>query len=622
MNSDGGQLAFGMLGPLQVPDSNGHIAEDVIHAAKHRILISVLLIRRNQSVPIRSLIDEIWGDEPPGTAENLVRQYVSQLRRKLAPAGNPGSGSFIETRPSGYVLHLEPNRFDRDVFEEHVRAAERLVAAGDITTGEACLSQALKLWRGPALSDVQQSPIVIAEANRLGERLIGARELLLQTMLSASRSDEVVSEASALVSENPYREKLRALQIRALYSGGRRADALEACLRVRQDLSELGLEPGPELVALHAAVLRDDPTLVVHVDDPVSRNAHSAVGVVNTTPAQLPRDLPDFVEDATTPRSEDVVAASDDLADPVTVVSGMVGMGKTALTVRRAHEAIERFPDGQVFVDLKGEGDNPEDPEVTIRRVLRSFGMSEDDVPRGLDAASAFYRSQMAFRRVLVILDNARDESQIRPLLLSGPIARVVITSRRVLPGVDGATQIRLNPMSDELSLRMFTAVVGVERVQQEPEAARKVVGACAGMPLALRIAGTTLAARPHAQIAGLAKRLESRDVLDYLEIGGIELRPRLASAVDSLSERQRVLLHAIGRLGDDLTAEATGRLSQCGKASVNVDTLEDDLDELVDQHVVQAVRHESQQHVTYRVNRLLREHLRTCSDARVPLDC
>jgi DNA-binding SARP family transcriptional activator len=389
-----------ILGPLEVWDG----AEwRRLGAPKWRSLLAALVIRSDRAVSVAELIEELWGDDPPGGAVNLVHGYVGRVRRVL----DDRDGRCLRSRSPGYTLQLGPDDLDVQRFED---LAARGVAAqerNDPTEAARLLGDALAVWRGPAFADVHPTPLIVPEVERLEERRLRVVEARIEAELALGRHAELVSELQALVDDHPLREQLWHQLMLSLHRSRRQAEALDAYQRLYKLLDdELGLRPSRPLRDLQRQILTDQP----EPGDASGRRAPSA-----DVPRQLPAAPVDFTaREAEVRRLETIadLATGADTASAV-VVSGAGGVGKTTLAVHWAHRAADRFPDGQLYLDLYGySGRSPRSPEESLGRLLRGLGQPPDKIPSDLDDATALYRSLLAGRRVLVILDNARSVDQ------------------------------------------------------------------------------------------------------------------------------------------------------------------------------------------------------------------
>lgn len=510
-----GAALFRILGPLEVRAGEGWAK---IGAAKQRSVLATLLLRPGQPVPTDVLIDELWGGKPPAKAANLVSVYVHHLRKTIGDSG----AQVLVTRPPGYQVVLGPGELDADRFAALVAEGRQALASGGANQAVDLLTGALGLWRGGALADVFATPLVAAEADRLEASRLEALELRAQANLACGRFAEVLPEVRRLLADHPLQEKLWALQMRALYGAGRQAEALEIYEQARNKIAdELGVDPGAELRQLYHQILNaEDVQAVV----PAAGTAPA------TVPAQLPADIPDF-----TGRSGQVEelhallagAGGDDSPGAVRVVLvvGPGGQGKTTLAVHAAHLLRGEFPDGQLYASLLG-ATQPVDPAEVLARFLRDLGADPARIPLDAEERAALYRTRLDGRRVLVVLDDARGIEQVRPLLPGSASCAVLITARSWLPELAGGAVLDLDVLSGDEARALFTKIVGVKRVDAEPGAAAEVLTACAGLPLAIRIAGARLATRGNWSIRTLAARLsDERHRLDELQVGNLAVR-------------------------------------------------------------------------------------------------
>jgi DNA-binding SARP family transcriptional activator len=505
-------LEYRLLGPVEAWWGGMPVR---LGGPKPRALLAVLLLRAGQVVPADALVDAIWGEEPPDTARALVQSYVSALRRAL-----PGeAGETIQTRSPGYVLEPGPGRVDLVRFEELTAQGRRAAAEGDHRSAARALREALALWRGPALGGVGGA--LRGEAVRLEE----ARQAALEERISAEleiagQEADLATELTALVAAHPTRERLRGQLMLALYRLGRQADALAVYGEGRAVLAdELGIDPGPELNRMHEAVLRADPGLLP------GRRAVGPTPAARTGGAPRPVSLlPPALGDFTGRETESAQVAEwltgPRGAMPVVVVSGPAGVGKSALAVQAAHRVAERYPDGQLYAELHGFSE-PVPPGEVLGRLLRALGADppEDPAERG-----DLFRSLVAGRRVLLVLDDAGSESQVRPLLPGSASCGVLVTSRTRLGGLVGARRTDLDVLDDVCGLELLARVIGTTWGDpREESAARRIVDLCGGLPLALRIAGARLAIRRHWTPSMLADRLaDEHRRLDELSVGDL----------------------------------------------------------------------------------------------------
>ncbi|SPL90025.1 transcriptional regulator, SARP family [[Actinomadura] parvosata subsp. kistnae] len=523
---------FGILGPLEVTAA-GRLLR--VSGRSQRELLAVLLLRANRLVSIDLLIESAWPHAPPASARRQVQNAVGRLRITLTGGGLPGD--LIETRPGGYLLRAMADELDMLAFERHVEESRRASAGQQWDKAVARLRAALALWRGQPLPDLDND-LVVAEARRLQERRVEVLEECLDLELRLGRHHQVAGELAALAEEHPLRERVCALLMLALYRDGRTAEALRAYQRTRQEsVSELGLEPGPELRRLEQAILTGDDSL----------KPEPAV-LSPVRPRQLPPDISDFIGREGVAEELHGLFREGGAGNAVTVVSiaGQAGVGKTTLAVHVAHRLTGRFPDGQLYVNLQAY---PMAPVDVLARFLRALSLPEADLPRGLEERAEEYRSRLADRRVLVVLDNAVDEAQVRPLIPGGPGCGVLVTSRRRLAGLPGARLTELEVLSVDQAVNLLARILGRERVTAEPRAARRLARLCGGLPLALRIAGARLLTQDWPLERLVDAMADERGRLDELSYSDLEVRASLALSHRGLSEQAQRLLRLLAHL-------------------------------------------------------------------------
>ena len=549
--SPGPSPRFRILGPLEVRAETARLP---LGPLKQRIVLALLLCRANRVVSVDALCEALWSGVPPRTAHKNLQVYVSMLRKTLReapggepggePGGGPGGGyGVLERRPPGYLIHVAPGQLDLLGFEEKARRGRLAVHGGDMTHAGHLLGEAVAMWRGPALSDLVQVPALADEAEQLQERYLTVYEDWCQAELALGHHAQHVDDIDELARRHPYRERLRHSQMLALYQSGRQAEALAQFEAMRQGLVRtLGMQPSPVLRRLYEAMLRNDPALEPR---PARR---AAAAVLTGERSRLPRDVPDF-----TGRQAQAAQLTDALGDDGPVrgiaLSGLAGAGTTALAVRCANAVRDRFPDGVALVRLRTERGVSRPPFDVLGELLPVLGAPEP-LPGSLDERAALHLALLAVRRTLVILDGARDEEQVRPLLPGAGHSRVLVTGRRRLVGLEGVRHVDLPPMPDDEALRLLGRLVGPHRVVEEPEAARSLVTMCGTLPLSVRIVGANLAALPHLTLGRYADRLrDERRLLDELVAGDLGVRPRFDSMYADLPPADRRTLHRLGRL-------------------------------------------------------------------------
>jgi DNA-binding SARP family transcriptional activator/tetratricopeptide (TPR) repeat protein len=547
-------MEFRVLGPVEVWH-DGRPLE--LGPPKHLALVAKLLQHANQVVSVSQLIEALWGEAAPYTAPSILHTYVYRLRRVLQAGNGQTSEEVLCTRPPGYLLRVEEGQFDLHRFEALVAAATEASARGDHEAATRMLRSALSLWRGKALSNVVSEELRRSEAIRLEERRLAALEARIDGDLSLGRHRDLIGELTALAHEHPLWESLHAQLMIALYRSGRPADALAAYRRLRQTLTdELGVEPGSALQRLQRAILMADPSLGPPEPHPSADAAQAAVATARAggpapqaaaaAPAVRPRQLP--------PDTAFFVGRERELADlqcllgqaapggsmVIVAIDGAAGVGKSALANHAAHRLADHFPDGQLYVDLQGEagGPAPLHPDEVLGRFLRALGADGRHLPAQPEERAGLLRSLLAERGVLVVLDNAATAAQVRLLLPASPTCAALITSRRHLAELDGAVHLHLDLLGAEESMALLARLAGPDRVASEPAASAEVVRLCGRLPLALRIAGARLAARPAWSVSTLAGRLrDERLRLDELELDGLAVRASLQMAYRELHD-------------------------------------------------------------------------------------
>ncbi|MFJ6670086.1 BTAD domain-containing putative transcriptional regulator [Actinosynnema sp. NPDC091369] len=573
-------LEFGVLGPLQVLADGRQL---VIGRKGMRGLLAMLVLEANRVVPIDEIVDSLWADEPPATARTIVHGYVSRLRRMLEEADPAGSARILTT-PPGYQLSVDPWRLDFHRARQLVSSARGKPAP----IRAQLLRESLGLWRGQVLADVPGDPVT----SDLEELRLAAVEERIEAELELGRHLELVGELRQLVNEYPFRERLVGHMMRALYRSGQRADALDAYQRFhRRVVDELGIDPGPGLRVLHEQVLRDDPALSSPgLAEPVPVPPRPGVVV----PAQLPAAASGFIGRDEELAWLDRLCDSRDLTTTtIAVVNGAAGIGKSELAVTWGHRRAEQFPDGLLFASLNGFAPDrdPVEPAEVLARFLLALGVPADGVPRDLDDRVGLFRSVLAKRRVLVVLDDAWDPEHVRLLLPPGAGSVVLVTSRQRLGALvvsNGARMLTLDTLSDDEATRLVDEVVGKPLSDQEPAAVRKLVELCGNLPLALRIAAAKLVSSPEwtvealvAQLSDDAARLRTLDLPDTgvgveraLAVSYRNLPPELAETFRAagLVPGRWVSPHAIAAVcGIDL-GTAAARLADLADAHLLVE--------------------------------------------------
>ncbi|HEX4093002.1 MAG TPA: BTAD domain-containing putative transcriptional regulator [Trebonia sp.] len=564
-------MEFRILGPLEVAAGGGRLE---LGGTRQQVVLAMLLLSPGRLVTVARLLEAIYGADPPTTAKSQAQISISRLRRLLADHGADG---VISTQGTGYVLRVGPGQLDAQRFTELVVTARAARDAGNRDRAVASYREALRLWRGPALDGID-SQLVQTAASGLDEQRIAVNSERLELELDLGRHHELVGELAELADQFPLREQIREHLMLALYRCGRAADALQEYRRARVIMiEELGIEPGGRLRRLQHAILTADPALdppagpalgPSALDPPAGSAIDLPAGpavdppgrpalVAGTRPARehvpslLPTDIADFTD-----RVEQVGQIRRHLlpggrkagrAVPVVVIVGQGGVGKTSIAVHASHAVAGHFPGGQLFADLHGGSGRPVGPMRVLERFLRALGVPGPYIPEDLDERAEVYRNLLAGRKVLVVLDDAVSESQVSPLLPGTGAAAVLVTSRRRLAGLAGASHVAVDVLDPGKSVDLLGRIAGDDRIREQSLAASEVAAQCGHLPLALRIAGARLSARPHWSVQQLVERLadETRR-LDELRHGELGIRPSISLSYDGVSEQARRLFRLL----------------------------------------------------------------------------
>jgi DNA-binding SARP family transcriptional activator/tetratricopeptide (TPR) repeat protein len=543
-------MRFSLLGPLVVADSAGNRV--ALAGSRLRVLLAALLLHANIPVPTGELAEMVWDGVPPPGAVATLRSYVARLRRAV----DPGATRIAASGP-GYVIHVEQAELDILEFEALCQDARAALRAGACADASAAATQALGLWRAAPLLDVP------AEALR-GQFMPRLERLRLQVLednfdagLRLGHHQELIPQLLETTAQHPLQERFHVQLMLALASTGRRAQALSAYQQARDVLvDELGIEPGPELRDIHRQILADDAGQMTRRADDVqpagageappgaaASAASAAAGPAGATPrrpAHLPADIGDFTgRQAQAAYLYDVLTrdeASDSAVVRVAVVAGAAGLGKTTLALHVAHQVRDLFPDGQLYVHLAGTSGQPAVPGEVLARFLRDLGTDGGEIPAGEAERAALYRTLLAGRRMLILLDDAKDAAQVRPLLPGSASCAVVVTTRNNTSSLVSTGFVDLGVLPDPEALELFSRIAGDARPAAEPEATAEVLRACAGLPLAVRICAARLAMRRHWRITTMATRLrDERRRLDELRVGDLAVRASFQVSYDSL---------------------------------------------------------------------------------------
>ncbi|SCE12199.1 DNA-binding transcriptional activator of the SARP family [Streptomyces sp. DvalAA-19] len=534
-------MNFLLLGPLSV---RLNAREVHVSAPRQRVVMAALLLNANRVISVDRITEYVWDGAPPPSAAATVRTYVMRLRQSL---GEHASARIL-TRAPGYLLELGEHESDLGQFTAHRRRAAELAERGDLEGSSAALAEALALWREEPLADIPSRTLRDVEGRYLQELRLQTMELRFDAELALLRHAEIVPELVRLVREHPLREALVGKLMLALFRSGRQSEALDLYRRTRVLLVEqLGAEPGADLREVHRHILsaHDRPRTPDPQERPAPAAETAAAPAVATVrdrswpdPAQLPSvPLPLSARSDALARVRHFLTTGTMPAGMVAtaVVTGRGGVGKSALALHAAHTMRGSSVHGQLYADLGG-AERPLTAREVLPRFLADLGVPRDEIPGEESERESLYRSLTAGRRLLVVLDNASGSAQVRPLIPGSGGSRLLVTSRRRLADLEGARTLLLGPLDEAGSLELLGSIVGTARVGGEPRAARTVVTVCAGLPLAIRIAGTRLLERPHWSIGHLARRLtDTPRLLDELCAGDAGVRPCLDAEVAGL---------------------------------------------------------------------------------------
>lgn len=576
-------LEFRVLGPVQVWLSG---VEVQLGGSKQRTVLAALLLAHGRVVTDGSLSALLWGDEPPRTSGAQIYTYVSRLRRTLGDAGS------LVRNGQGYALRAPGAWLDLDEYVALARRGRAALEQGRPDVASVQLAAALGLWRGAALGSGTEF-LAETEAAALEESRLDTQELWVEAELALGRCRELISDLTALVAAHPLRERFRAQLMTALWRSHRRADALRVFFEGRELLAdELGVDPSPLLTELYEEIVAEPPDAPPTVPPtvPTGGAAPSATGTGTrgpvTVPAMLPPDLADFtgrrsetdrlcrwlgVDAGTVPASRRTAPGPDPGAGRprLALVSGPPGVGRSSLAVHVAQQARAAYPDGQLFVDLGAPGEARVPVRDVLAWFLRALGAGPDDIPSDTQERAQVYRSLLARRRVLVVLENAVSDEQVRLLLPAGAGCGVLITSTEPLAAVPVDRQIDLGPFDIAEAMLFLRRAGAHQRVQVERAAALELIDSCGRFPLALRILSLQLSRKPHWSLRRMVAHLRAEATrLDRLQAGALCIRPALDRLFDAVEDGRLTQLRILADLPTPtFTAEAVGRLlglSEC----------------------------------------------------------
>jgi DNA-binding SARP family transcriptional activator/DNA polymerase III delta prime subunit len=548
-------MRFYVLGPLEVATNTGALQ---IRARRLRALLAILLLNAGDVVSIDRIVDGIWPEQPPRSVLENIRTYVWQLRSLLYRAWDRGR---LESHPGGYRLLTDAEELDMLRFTALAGDGKRALQARDYSSAAVLLGEAIELWRGAPVAELDLGPAIRAKTVALEEQRWAVQSDWINARMALGEHKELVATLRELIGERPLDEDLWRCLGAALYALGRTGEALATFAEARQTIvSELGIEPGPELRRMQAAVLKGEELVSAQRFSPIpslqsSRPHH-----------QLPVPGSGFVgrRDERL-RVHDLVEQSN--AGPkglkVVLVSGPPGVGKTATAVVAANDVREAYPDGQLYLDLRGSTGKPLDLASAVTSLLGDVGVTIDSMSGSADHCLSLYRMLLGSRRMLVLLDDADSAEQILPLFPGTGRSLVIVTSRRWLAGMEADEHLRLEPLACNEALGMLAGIVGPQRVAEEPAAALTIVRACGGLPAAIHIAGARLAARPKHPLSVIAERLRAPDnLMDELTLNGRSMRALLDASYRGLDEEMQQSFRALSMMDrDHITAAGLGDL-------------------------------------------------------------
>lgn len=580
-------VRFNILGPLE--GWHGEHRVRLGSPTQERVLVT-LLLEPGRMVPLTRLVAAAWDDEPPQTAFHQVRKAVAALRTRIA-----GGSSLIVTDGAGYRAVLGEHQLDLHEFGQWSRQARQAMADGRPEEAVGHLRACLDLWRGPVMAGAG-GRVISAASLALEERHMAIAEQYYELQLERGHSAELVGPLRELVTAHPLRETLRGRLMLALYRAGRQAEALEEFGRVRALLvEELGVDPGVELTGLYEAILRDSPEVAPRVPQsmadraalllpaPLDRTSDS-----EPTPCTLPYDLPDFTgRDEELGRLLEVGRAPAGRGTRIIGVDGMGGSGKTALAVHAAHLLAADYPDGQLFVDLRGfsPGEKAQEPGAVLHSLLRTLGVPDERIPDDLERRTTLWRTVSAQRKLLLVLDNAAGAAQVRPLLPASENCLAVLTGRVRMLDLDGAEWLSLGLLSADDSATLLTRMLGADRTAAEPRAVARLVGLCGGLPLALRVTTARLRNRPRWTVQYLVDRLadETRRLRE-LSAGERSVEATLRLSYQAMEEEQRAAFRLLGlHPGSAIDVHSAAAL-----LGTDARDAEDVLEDLLDAHLLE----------------------------------
>ncbi|MFJ6406995.1 BTAD domain-containing putative transcriptional regulator [Streptomyces hydrogenans] len=579
------RLRLELLGPVRLWHADDPLS---LGPVRRQAVLVALALRPGVLVSHQRLLDSVWGDDPPKTGRSVLPSYVYALRQDLDVPGSGPESSLIRGERGGYRLVTDGFTFDVTEFAERTAAARRARTAGDPAGAADRLADALTLFDGEPLAGLP-GPFARQERERLLNRRREAHVQRLECLVDLGRHDEALDDLAALCAAGPYDEPLAALRMRALYAGGRQGEALTVFADVSRLLrTELGASPGDALGRVHAAILRGDPAVLPGALPPARR-------AVNELPGDAGRLIGRETELAR------LTGAALPGAVTVRTVDGPAGVGKSALVVRAARELSADHPDGCLFVDLRAHSTRRrQTPVRALQRLLRTLSTDTGELPDELDDLVSVWRTATSGLRLLLVVDDALDADQVRPLLPAGAGSRVLVAGRRRLAGLDADLRVTLEPLKADDSVSLLADIIGERRSSREPDAIRRLAGLCDGLPLALRLAGSRLQNRATWTVAHLVGRMAGEDPLGELNAGDRSVETAFQMSYDHLLPEQRRAFRALG-VTPTVEFDALTPAAMLGLPGAGAEVL---LDGLVDTSLVQEPRPGR-----YRLHDLVRAH-------------
>jgi DNA-binding SARP family transcriptional activator len=622
-------VEFGVLGPLQVRHAGRALP---LGTPQQQLVLVLLVMNLGRAASLEGMIYELWGEAPPPSAVAKVRGYAAALRR-LFSSVQPDVDRVVRAG-SGYLLNLDDAEVDLWRYRQDVSHGRRALAEGDLPAARDSFERALGRWRGPMLDGLPRGPLVASRCSTVEQDRLAVTDSLAEIQLRQGQPDQASALMWPQVHAEPLREQSYALLMRARYQGEGVAGALAAYETLRRNLAEqLGVEPGSELQRLHRAVLNRDPELespetapprpAVPVPAPGTRVARSrpepgaavpARPLDHLAPNTLPPDLPDFVgRRVEVGRLRDLLVPPDRTGVVLVAVAGRAGVGKTTLGVHVAHRLAAEYPDGQVYVDLRGfDREHAAPPHQVMGRLLRLFGAGEPALPELAAERTDRYRDLLARRRVLLVLDNAANDRQIRPLIPGGPGCAVIAISRARLGASFGAHLLDLAVPDAATAAGLLARLAGQDRAAAEPSAVAELVELCGHLPLALRIAGGRLASRPHWKVGKLVQLLRDEHArLDQLRHEPLDLRSSIALSYRVLAPDAQRLFRRLGALDPyEISLWISAALLDRSIADT-----EDVLEQLVDARLVDVAGRDPRGGPRCRLDDLVRLYASECAE-------